>query len=675
VTKHAVKAPVELMPLFSRAEQQFKALFSKYTTDKNTGTIEIAGERYVLVRSASLAYDFFDSLVNLYAEKGLEESIAFARTFLFDFAHSMGKKDAEHYKKVLKLNEPMDILSAGPVHFSYTGWAFVDIFPESTPTPDQNYFLLYDHLFSFESDSWLRLGKKAEIPICIMNAGYSSGWCEASFNMPLVAVEIMCKAMGDECCRFIMAPPDKINSHAKKYLAQLHILTKKKLNFNIPLFYEIAKYQKKIDDAERKLKESEEKFRVISSHAKEAIILMDKLGVIVFWNKAAEKIFEFTDDEVLGKNLHEVIAPAKYKSIYADELPFLFSPTDDAVIDKVFTLEALTKSCQIIPIELSVSSVFIGGMWHAVAIIHDIKERRLTENKLLREKAALNATNEAITILDVQGNIIDINTAFTLITGYNEVEILGENISVLYSDKEDAEFYSSIWHSVLSTEQWVGELWFQNKSGEYYATRLSINSIKNCIGDVHLYVAVFSDITLRKNAELKTQYLASHDPLTSIANRELFLRVINDTLIQCAVNNKKAALLYIDVDFFKEVNDTYGHTSGDEVLQEIAVRLKKCIRATDIVARLGGDEFAVLLHEIESHDQIILVAQKILKLMSKSFAISEHTVHVHISASIGIAIYPDDAESADQLIKYSDEAMYRVKNSQRNGYDFFGIGY
>lgn len=663
------------MPLFARAEQQFKTLFKKYKAEPAKGIIEIAGERYVLVRSASLAYDFFDSLVNLYAEKGIENSMGFARTFLFDFAHSMGKKDAEHYKKTLDLTSTMDIFSSGPVHFAYTGWAFVDVFPQSNPTADHNYCMIYDHLYSFESDSWLRLGKKAEIPICIMNAGYSSGWCEASFDIPLVAVEVMCKAKGDDCCRFIMAPPDKINSHIKKYLATYNITSEKSLSYHIYQFYDISKYQKKIHESERKLRESEEKFRVISSYAKEAIILMDNIGRIVFWNKASERIFEYTAADVLGKNLHEVIAPSKYKSSYETGLPFLFSSGDGTLIDTVLTLEALTQSCEIIPIELSVSSVHIGGVWHAVAIVHDIKERRLIENKLLREKAAINATNEAITIMDAQGNIIDINPAFTGITGYKEADVLGKNLSILYSDKHDSLFYQSIWHSVLSKDKWVGELWLKRQDGQKYASRLSISAIKNASADVSLYVAVFSDITARKQAELKTQYQAHHDLLTTVANRELFINIIEDTLSKCAISDQKAALMFLDIDFFKEVNDKYGHAAGDAVLKEAALRMKKCVRATDMVARLGGDEFGILLHEIDGSNHIKSVAKKILKELLKPFPIMANSLTIHVSASIGISIYPDDAENADQLIKCADEAMYRVKNATRNGFDFFGIAY
>jgi len=208
-----VRAPAPFMPFFEKAQATVGEYFSSLTFDPSHGTIEINGQRYVLVRASSLSYEFFHSIRSLYGDREEKEATSIGRNFLFDIAHVLGLEDAHAFHRRMNLSDPIAKLSAGPVHFAYSGWAFVDILPESRPSPDENFFLKYHHPFSFEADSWLRAGKKSDSPVCIMNAGYSSGWCEASFGLPLTAVEISCKARGDENCTFIMAPPHRIHEY------------------------------------------------------------------------------------------------------------------------------------------------------------------------------------------------------------------------------------------------------------------------------------------------------------------------------------------------------------------------------------------------------------------------------------------------------------------------------
>ena len=215
---NTVKVPKQFEPIFQKAQDYVNRYFKNRKEDPSKGTIEIFGERYILVRAASMSIDFFETIKNLYKDQGEEEAFNVARQLLFDIAHAIGKQDAKNFHKKMKLKDPIEKLSAGPVHFSHSGWAFVDIFAESRPAPDESFYLIYDHPFSFESDAWLRSGKKSDFPVCVMNAGYSSGWCEESFGLPLVASEIMCKARGDSACRFIMAHPSKIKQYIDDYL-------------------------------------------------------------------------------------------------------------------------------------------------------------------------------------------------------------------------------------------------------------------------------------------------------------------------------------------------------------------------------------------------------------------------------------------------------------------------
>lgn len=238
---NTVSAPKPFQPIFNKAQQTVGKYFSDLSHDPEKGTIEINDQRYVLVRASALSYDFLNTIQQLYADRGDEEAISIGRNFLFDIAHVIGLEDAKNFHKRMKLKDPISKLSAGPVHFAYSGWAFVDILPESKPLPDENFYLKYSHPFSFEADSWIKAGKKSSEPVCIMNSGYSSGWCEASFGIPLTAVEITCKAKGDKNCTFIMAPPHKIEAYLGKQSKK-----EKSKKAVIPSFLERKKIEEEI---------------------------------------------------------------------------------------------------------------------------------------------------------------------------------------------------------------------------------------------------------------------------------------------------------------------------------------------------------------------------------------------------------------------------------------------
>ncbi len=213
-----VSVPAPMAELFSAAEAVVSKYFRERKDHPEHGTIEISGERYILVRAASLSVEFFGLVRELYGADRAAEADEFARNILFDLAHAIGRKDAKRFHEKMGLEDPIAKLSAGPIHFAHAGWAFVTIFPESRPTPDEEFFLLYEHPYSFESDAWLRAGERLEFPVCIMNSGYSSGWCEESFGVDLVAAEVRCRARGDDVCRFVMAAPARVEAHVKREL-------------------------------------------------------------------------------------------------------------------------------------------------------------------------------------------------------------------------------------------------------------------------------------------------------------------------------------------------------------------------------------------------------------------------------------------------------------------------
>lgn len=243
---NSVKVPDAMKPVFDLAQQTVNEYFRNLKMDPSRGTIEINDQRYVLVRASTLSKDFLETVQNLYADRGKAEALTIGKNFLFDIAHVIGMNDARNFHAKMNLTDPISRLSAGPVHFAYSGWAFVDILPESTPSPDENFYLIYRHPYSFEADSWVRSGKKADTPVCIMNSGYSSGWCEESFGIPLTAVEVSCIAKGDDECLFIMSPPHHIQEHLERF--QTHNKSKytRKEQYEVPTFFERKKVEEEM---------------------------------------------------------------------------------------------------------------------------------------------------------------------------------------------------------------------------------------------------------------------------------------------------------------------------------------------------------------------------------------------------------------------------------------------
>jgi CheY-like chemotaxis protein/nitrogen-specific signal transduction histidine kinase/predicted hydrocarbon binding protein len=250
-----VKVFPEVAPLFEAAEKTVGAYFDQMQVDPSKASIEIAGQRYVLLRASSLSVDFIQVVQQLYADKGPEEAFDIGRNFLFDIAHVIGMEDAANFHETMDLTDPIAKLSAGPVHFAYSGWAFVELLSDSNPSPDEDFYLHYRHPYSFEAEAWINAGKSSEKPVCIMNSGYSSGWCEKSFGMELTAVEVSCRACGDEYCSFIMAPPHKIEEHLQKYSSN----EKKRSysEYSIPTFFNRKKVEEQIQIAKEKAESSD----------------------------------------------------------------------------------------------------------------------------------------------------------------------------------------------------------------------------------------------------------------------------------------------------------------------------------------------------------------------------------------------------------------------------------
>ena len=317
----------------------------------------------------------------------------------------------------------------------------------------------------------------------------------------------------------------------------------------------------------------------------------------------------------------------------------------------------------------------IGKMADAFNALADSLQKSVEQVRQGQEQLRLAAevfvnSAEAIVITDANNDIVQVNRAFTQITGYSAEEVIGRNPRILKSGEQGPEFYKEMWDTLLSTGAWQGEVMDRRKSGEIYPKWLSIAVVKNERGEITNYIALFADITERRASFERIQHLAHFDALTNLPNRTLLNQHIEQALLTAKRNRNRMALLFLDLDGFKGVNDKLGHHAGDMLLREVSNRLKHSIRETDMVSRLGGDEFVVVMSAIHQAEDAARVAQKIIDALSRAFEIEGYTVNV--GTSIGISVYPDDAEDGDTLKRYADAAMYEVKLSGKNHYRFHG---
>ncbi|WAR46372.1 EAL domain-containing protein [Methylomonas rapida] len=278
-------------------------------------------------------------------------------------------------------------------------------------------------------------------------------------------------------------------------------------------------------------------------------------------------------------------------------------------------------------------------------------------------------SSEAMAVTDAQGTIITINPAFTELTGYTLNEVVGKNHNILKSNHQDQSFYQNMWAAINSAGYWKGELWNRRKNGELFAELLTINTIFNPDGTPYRRVALFSDITQKKQSEELIWTHANFDPLTNLPNRRMFHDRLRQEVKKAHRCGLPMALIFLDLDRFKEVNDTLGHDMGDLLLQDAAQRLTKCVRETDTVARLGGDEFTLILNELTDIGDVERIVQNLLLKLAEPFQLKDKLAYV--SASIGITFYPRDGNDIETLIKNADQAMYAAKHQGRNRYSYF----
>jgi diguanylate cyclase (GGDEF)-like protein/PAS domain S-box-containing protein len=321
------------------------------------------------------------------------------------------------------------------------------------------------------------------------------------------------------------------------------------------------------------------------------------------------------------------------------------------------------------PKELWMRAIVVTGVVLFGYVVQMLINQRDRDQRRLRLSGTVFKTaSDAIMVTDADNRIIDLNPAFERITGYSRDMVLGRNPRILKSGKHDAAFYASLWEQLLATGYWEGEVWDRRRNGEIYPKWMNITTIRTH-GRVSNFIATFRDISASKEAEMELETLAHYDSLTGLANRSLLTARLEQAVHLARRNNWQLGLIFIDLDHFKEINDSLGHSAGDRLLTEVAKRLRDQLRESDTVARLGGDEFVILLERLSGTSAIAELLAKIKAVLAAAFTLDSYGLYV--TASMGISIYPDDGEDAEMLLRNADSAMYHAKKEGRDGWSFY----
>ena len=574
-----VDVPEAIAPVFLKAQAYVARYFENRVHRPDEATISIAGERYILLRAASMSVEFVELVTSLYRDRGPEEARSVANNLLFDLAHAIGKADARSFHEKMGVVDPIERLSAGPIHFAFSGWAFVHILPESRPSPDDDYFLLFDHPFSFESHAWLAKGKRSDSPVCIMNAGYSSGWCEESFGLPLVSAEIDCVAAGGSHCRFVMAPPSRIEEHLARYArggatAAPHADPAPAIA--VPEFFQRRRLEEDLRQANERLE---------------------------------QRVRERTE-ELLDTNQR---------------------------------------------------------------LQREIGERQLAEEQLRLLGSAVESASEGIFILaasptDGEPRITFANQGLRRMTGRRGEGLIGQTTAALGVADEDHAVLDGLAKSLADGRAFQAEVTAERVDGSTYALELHVMPAASPGPRTSHWIGIARDVSERKSQLASLRRQAVHDALTDLPNRVLLFDRLEQAILKTGRSGKPIALLFLDLDGFKEINDTFGHLCGDGLLRQVAGRLRSELRSTDTVARLGGDEFAILLPDVDGVATAKEVAQALLDSLVPPFAIDAQPVTV--GASIGIVLGPEHGTDPTTLMHRADVAMYVAKNADR-GYEVY----
>lgn len=418
-----------------------------------------------------------------------------------------------------------------------------------------------------------------------------------------------------------------------------------------------------------KLQQTQQYINDIIQAAPDPLLVVDQSGNILHSNIEAQRLFGYSQLELSQVGLNQLI-PQRFRGNHSSYIHNAFTNNSTRPMLQSPQLVALNKQGVEIPVEISLSYTRHGEQIQAITAIRDITERRKFEERLRLMSRVLDEASEGILVIDRERKIVDMNKAFCLQMGYQRDELLAQDPAILLSGhRHDESFFDDLWKVATKFRHWKGEIWGRQKGGELVVSLVTISAVDNENGEPSHYVAIFADISQLKEKEQHLEELAHFDQLTGLPNRMLCHDRLRASMHRAHRSHSSAALLYIDLDGFKQVNDRLGHEAGDEVLIKVGQNLKHVIREDDTAARLGGDEFVVILNEVEDCHHAEELVQRVLDAVT--FQVESEQEALPISASIGVALYPDHGDDIERLMNCADKAMYYCKEHGKQGYRCF----
>ena len=398
------------------------------------------------------------------------------------------------------------------------------------------------------------------------------------------------------------------------------------------------------------------------------MLTVDVRGHIMMTNPALNQMFGYEEGELLGQPL-EILVPHDIRSGHKrDRTQFLKKPRQQRMRQGL-PVWGRCKNGEQIPLEVSLSPVKAHSGVKVTATVIDIRNRMEAESQLRQMASVFENTGDGIVITDDESRILNVNHAFVEITGYSAQEVLGKTPQFYHSGRHTSEFYRDMERKIHETGHWRGEHTGRRKDGTIYSEWLTVSRVTNEAGEITNYVHVFADISRIKDSEEQLDRLTHHNTLTDLPNRRLFMQRLEHALVQANRRGKSLAVIILDLDNFKHINDGLGHDVGDQLLQQVAAILTDALRQDDTVARLGGDEFGLMLEDMASTENAESLAIKLIERLDAPLTISQHEVRV--TSSMGICFYPQDGQDSVTLLKNADAAMYRAKEDGRNRYQFY----
>ncbi|NKF52486.1 EAL domain-containing protein [Shewanella sp. WXL01] len=405
----------------------------------------------------------------------------------------------------------------------------------------------------------------------------------------------------------------------------------------------------------------------IDAH-EEHVWVKDSNGVYLACNRSVEKAWNMSNSDIVGKTDEQLFDTRTAQMFHETDQKAILRgvrtsvsecESFDAFRNKVWleTYKAPLRDKQ-------------GQTIGVIGVSRNIAKHKEAEEQLLLAASVFRNAVEGVVITDHLGNITDTNESFTRITGYNKDEVLGQNPRILRSGRHDEQFYKKMWNTLIVQGKWHGEIWNRRKNGSIFPQAITISAVYGDNNEIRYFVAVFADISDQKQTEEKLKNLAYFDPLTQLPNRMQFLSSLEQELNHARRNQTKLAVIFIDVDFFKNINDSLGHIIGDEIIIELGRRFTYTLAQDDVLARLGGDEFVVMLPNVSGTDYVSSTINRLRSVFEKPFLVAQ-SEPVRLSASMGVSIYPNDADDHDSLLLNADSAMHRAKSDGRNNFAFY----